>query len=331
MPNAKLVATGKPKVGGAVYRAPLGTPLPTNANDALDAAFQDMGYVSDAGVTSSNTRESESIKAWGGATVATPQTNYEDKWKAVFIEAKNMTVLKTVFGDANVSGSIEAGIVITANAKELEYASYVFDMILNGARKRVVLPNASISDIGDVVYVDNDVIGYDVTLAALPDEQENTHYEYIIADASTVMYSVTFDSDGGSAVASQRVSGGSVATEPAVPTKNGFTFAGWTLNGAAYDFSAPVTANITLVATWAQEQFTVTQNLTNVTSTFTDPTVASGATFAATLEAETGYTIDSVTVEMGGEDITATAYDDATGEVTISDVDGDIVITATAV
>lgn len=253
MPNAKLVATGKPKVGGAIYRAPLGTNLPTSVNEDLDPAFKDMGYVSEDGVTSSNTRESESIKAWGGATVATPQTNYEDNWQATFIESKNINVLKMVFGDANVSGSIDAGIVITANAQELEYASYVFDMILNGARKRVVLPNASISEVGDTVYVDNDVVGYDTTLAALPDESENTHYEYIMEDASTVQFTVTFDSNGGSAVPSQKITSGETASRPADPTKGMDTFDGWYSDAEltqSYDFSTPVTANITLYAKW---------------------------------------------------------------------------------
>ena len=253
MPNAKLVATGKPKVGGAIYRAPLGTKLPTSVNEELDPAFKDLGYVSEDGVTSSNTRESESIKAWGGATVATPQTNYEDLWKAVFIESKNIHVLKMVYGNANVSGSIENGITITANAGELEYASYVFDMILNGARKRVVLPNASISEVGDTVYVDNDVVGYDTTLAALPDENENTHYEYIMEDASTVQFTVTFESNGGTAVQSQRVTSGETATEPTQPTKGTDTFDGWYSDAEltqAYVFTTPVTADITLYAKW---------------------------------------------------------------------------------
>lgn len=70
----------------------------------------------------------------------------------------------------------------------------------------------------------------------------------------TVYYTVTFDSDGGSAVDSQTVAAGSTATEPAAPTKDGFTFKGWTLNGRAYDFSTPVTGDITLKASWEQNQ-----------------------------------------------------------------------------
>lgn len=74
----------------------------------------------------------------------------------------------------------------------------------------------------------------------------------------------------------------------------------------------------------------VTQNLTNVTSTFVGDTVNNGAAFNATLEAESGYTMGTVTVEMGGDDITSIAYNDSTGEVSIASATGNIVITATA-
>lgn len=75
---------------------------------------------------------------------------------------------------------------------------------------------------------------------------------------------------------------------------------------------------------------TITQNLTHVTSTFTDAGVDDGEAFSATLEAESGYELSDVTVTMGGEDITTTAFTEATGVVSIASVTGNVVITATA-
>jgi hypothetical protein len=75
---------------------------------------------------------------------------------------------------------------------------------------------------------------------------------------------------------------------------------------------------------------TITQNLTHVTSTFTDDGVDDGEAFSATLEAESGYELSDVTVTMGGEDITATAFTEATGVVSIASVTGNVIITATA-
>ena len=55
-------------------------------------------------------------------------------------------------------------------------------MLLNGnTAKRIVAPDAVISALADVVYKDDDAVGYGVTLTCLPDSSENTHYEYIKA------------------------------------------------------------------------------------------------------------------------------------------------------
>ena len=64
---------------------------------------------------------------------------------------------------------------------------------------------------------------------------------------------VTFESNGGSAVTPQTVEYNKAATKPADPTKSGMTFTGWFTDAdctKAYDFSTPVTADITLYAGW---------------------------------------------------------------------------------
>lgn len=76
--------------------------------------------------------------------------------------------------------------------------------------------------------------------------------------------------------------------------------------------------------------YSITQTLTHVTSTNSATTIADGASYTTTLATESGYTMDSVAVSMGGVDITATAYTEGTGVVSIGSVTGNIIITATA-
>lgn len=76
------------------------------------------------------------------------------------------------------------------------------------------------------------------------------------------------------------------------------------------------------------EVWTITQNLTNVTSSFSGSSVVKGQPFNATLTPTDGYTIGSVTVTMGGKDVTDTVY--SSGAVGITSVTGNVVITATA-
>ena len=70
-------------------------------------------------------------------------------------------------------------------------------------------------------------------------------------------YTVTFDSNGGSAVASQSVQKGGFATRPDVPTRADYIFDNWyekeDLSGEPFVFaSTPINANITLYASWQE-------------------------------------------------------------------------------
>lgn len=181
MSETSNVTAAKPKVGGGIYSAPLGTALPTDATTALNTAFKNLGYVSEDGVTNSDERSTDDIKAWGGDTVNTVQTEKKDTFKYTLIEALNIDVLKEVYGDSNVSGTLATGITIKSNSKELEAHSIVIETVLtDNALKRIVLPNAKVTEVGEITYGDSDNVGYETTVACYPDSDGNTHYEYII-------------------------------------------------------------------------------------------------------------------------------------------------------
>ena len=70
-------------------------------------------------------------------------------------------------------------------------------------------------------------------------------------------YTVTFQSEGGSEVASQ-IRANAPAARPADPTKEGYTFIGWYNGESEWDFETPVTADLTLTAKWQVNQYTIT-------------------------------------------------------------------------
>lgn len=181
--DSKNVTASKPKVTGSIHRAPLGTTLPTDATTALNEAFKSLGYVSEEGVSNSNTASSDKTKAWGGDVVLDAQTEKPDTFKWTLIEALNVEVLKSVYGDDNVSGDLEKGITVKANSQEQKEHAWVVDMILKDAVKRIVIPRGKVTEVGEIVY-SSKAIGYGTTISASPDTAGNTHYEYIVATSS---------------------------------------------------------------------------------------------------------------------------------------------------
>ena len=77
-------------------------------------------------------------------------------------------------------------------------------------------------------------------------------------NAANPEYTVSFAGDGVS-IPAQTVRKGSIAIEPDIPTRPGYAFAGWLLDGQPYDFATPVQGDITLTAKWVEAvQYTVT-------------------------------------------------------------------------
>ena len=70
-------------------------------------------------------------------------------------------------------------------------------------------------------------------------------------------YTVTFQSEGGSEVASQ-IRANTPAAQPDNPTKEGHTFIGWYSGESEWDFETPVTADLTLTAKWQINRYTIT-------------------------------------------------------------------------
>ena len=91
------------------------------------------------------------------------------------------------------------------------------------------------------------------------------------------------------------------------------------------------TATFAVTVTHAVAQYTILNLLTNCTNSNSATVVNEETEYSATLTADTGYVISAVTITMGNVNITSTAYDSSDGSISITEVTGNVVITAEAI
>ena len=179
--DANNVSFGKPKATGAVFVAPLGTTLPTSPTTTLNAAFVNLGYVSEDGLVNATETDTETVNAWGGEKVLEGQTTYAEMFTFNLLET-NEAALALYYGEENVTVDGTTGaITVKANNTRLPAVSLIFELVLTGGRiKRIVVPNAQMVDrSGEINYQDGEAITYPAQFTAYPDAQGNTHIEYI--------------------------------------------------------------------------------------------------------------------------------------------------------
>ena len=163
--DSSNVSFGKGKATGAVFLAPKGTTVPTDATTALAGAYVNMGYISEDGYAYEMSTDTEEIKDWNGRTVLTEQSSYTETHTVNFLE------------------TTEAGGVITVKSTgaALEEHVLVIEVALTGGRvNRIVVPHAKIADrSGTITFSATEALKYPAIFSASPDTAGNYHSEYI--------------------------------------------------------------------------------------------------------------------------------------------------------
>ena len=195
---------------------------------------------------------------------------------AVWIPKNNSIVFNANTADA-VTGTMPNQTVATGETTVLSLNAFV--------RAGYTFAGWAVTAEGGVVYADS----ADYTMGT---SGVNTLYAVWISDASWL---VTFDSQGGSAVAAQTIKRGNIAENPPAPTRTGYTFIGWFEAGfdTSWDFNAPVTKNTLLYAKWQTITYTLSFDINGGDSgTMSAMPLATGETTALPSNAfvRAGYT-----------------------------------------
>jgi len=185
--NTDYVAASSPVAEtGGVFYGPPGTPLPTDATSALDAALVPLGYCSDDGVQySGDAASSDDVNAWGGDVVATLNTSGSvDRRKVKLLETLNPDVLTFLFGEGNVTvtpatANTPTMIAVADKGIEPPKGVFVFDMFTSqGTRSRYVYGNGQPQVTDEDPLVHSAVGGYEIEVTAFKDASGVRKYVY---------------------------------------------------------------------------------------------------------------------------------------------------------
>lgn len=175
----RKIAIVKQFPGGVLFVAPAGTPLPTDASEKLNEAFKNVADLNEDGITRSTDVTTTDINNMSGEKAASFIASYEETFQFVMLET-NAATLSARYGKDRVTSSGDDVISFTTGMPKNEHVSIIADLLLSGMNKkqRIVIPDAVLTDTGDLQYHSGDAITYDVTFSTFPDKQGNNSYNY---------------------------------------------------------------------------------------------------------------------------------------------------------
>lgn len=153
--NAEVAVTGAVMVGDTSATAP-------TAVDGTTTGFTDVGLIGEDGVVESHDEASERLKAWqGGQTVRVVNTDGAVTYQFTMLETSETTV-ELAYDTTVTSGSY----VIDLN-KNRTHKSFIIDTVDGDELERVYIADGVITELGDVVRVNNQIKAYPVTVEAI--------------------------------------------------------------------------------------------------------------------------------------------------------------------
>lgn len=173
MPNSANVKVG---ITGGVRTAPVGTTAPTTPTAAYAAGWLELGYISEDGVTENFTTDTTDIKAWqNGVTVRTVISESDVTFQFTVIET-TLTAWELFYPGSTFETA--TGVTTkTVKAPTPNPRAFAIDVVDGSVHYRKIIPRGEVTERGEIVYVNDEPIGYNMTIKCYPDSAGTLYIE----------------------------------------------------------------------------------------------------------------------------------------------------------
>lgn len=189
--DTRNVSVGKGVKGGYMFSAPVGTKLPTDydtTESQLDEAWENLGYISEDGISNAIDSDSDNFVDLNGDTIETASASYTETLVFTLVEQK-AAALATEYGVANVTDA-DGQITANHNSAPRGRRSYVLLLVLrDGRRQTTVIPAGEVTEVGEKIYSASELVGREITVTCYPDENGNCVTDYIQSNESEPPFS----------------------------------------------------------------------------------------------------------------------------------------------
>jgi hypothetical protein len=166
---------------GAVYAAPMGTTLPDDTGDSWNAAFKDLGYISEDGITEAHEDDVAEIPAWQNGQIVRRMIKGTSCTYTFTVIETTKTALEIYYKGATVTGTHASGVgpaSIEIGTPQADRRAWGFDVLDGDKIVRWVVPEGEVTERGEVVYKNDEPFGYELTITAYPGDDGVHTFKY---------------------------------------------------------------------------------------------------------------------------------------------------------
>lgn len=169
-----LVA-GNVRIGvtGALYKAPIGSTAPSDATTALNAAYIDLGYISEDGVSESWDDSVDDVVAWQNATTVRSATTESSCSLSCTLIETNGRVLEAFHRGSSVLEQSAGVFDIAVKPIVADPSQWVLHVVDGTKLIRISVENGEIVERGELMYQNGEPVGYPITIRCYPDDSGN--------------------------------------------------------------------------------------------------------------------------------------------------------------